>query len=275
MDDQLAANRANWDDRVPIHMASRFYDVAGWSASERLPSERERALIGDVTAKSLVQLQCHIGLETLQWARAGARVTGVDFSRAAIDAARSLAARTGLSSRATFVCSDVYEADVALDAGTFDIVYVSIGSLGWLPEVRRWAKVVANLLAPGGTFFIHDVHPFSSCLDDQGERIVYGYFEEPGRPFVSDDDSTYTDGASLANARSYEWNHSLGEIVQALRDEGLVIDELHEHDWTYFQQYPWLVEDHGTFRIPEGRPRLPLTFTLLAHAPGARAASTD
>lgn len=252
-------------------MASRFYDVAGWSASERLPSERERALIGDVTAKSLVQLQCHIGLETLQWARAGAQVTGVDFSRAAIDAARSLAARTGLSSRATFVCSDVYEADLALGAGTFDIVYVSIGSLGWLPEVRRWAKVVANLLAPGGTFFIHDVHPFSSCLDDQGERIVYGYFEEPARPFISDDDSTYTDGASLAHARSYEWNHSLGEIVQALREEGLVLDVLHEHDWTYFQQYPWLVEDNGTFRIPEGRPRLPLTFTMLAHAPRVRA----
>ncbi|MHB1208437.1 MAG: class I SAM-dependent methyltransferase [Acidimicrobiales bacterium] len=267
MDERIAANQANWDDRVPIHLASRFYDVDGWVAREPMPLERESALIGSVAGKTLVQLQCHIGLETLQWARAGAQVTGVDFSRAAITAATDLAARTGLSSRATFVCADVYEADVALAASTFDVVYVSLGSLGWLPDIRHWARVVANVLAPGGTFFIHDVHPMSSCLDDQGERLVYGYFEETGRPIVSDFDSTYTDGGSLAHTRNYEWNHSLGEIIQALLDEGLVIDALHEHDWTVFQQFPWLVEDAGTYRLPDQRPRVPLTFSLLAHAP--------
>lgn len=269
MDDRLAANQSNWDDRVPIHMASRFYDVTKWLSSERMPRERELALIGDPAGKSLVQLQCHIGLETLEWARAGAQVTGVDFSPAAIDAARTLAARTGLSSRATFVCSDVYDADVALGDVTFDIVYVSIGSLGWLPDVARWAKVVANLLSSGGSLFIHDVHPFSSCFDDDGERVVYGYFEEPARPFVSDYDSTYTDGGRLTHVRTYEWNHALGEIIQALLDEGLIIDALHEHDWTYFQQFPWLVETEGVWHIPDARPRRPLSFTVLAHAPRA------
>jgi SAM-dependent methyltransferase len=267
MDEQVAANRANWDDRVPIHLASRFYDVDGWLAREPLPLEREATLIGNVAGKTLVHLQCHIGLETLQWARAGAQVTGVDFSRAAVDAATNLAARAGLSSRATFLCADVYEADTALDAHAFDVVYVSLGSLGWLPDIRLWAQVVGHALAAGGTFFIHDVHPMSSCFDEDGERVVYGYFEESGRPFVSDDDSTYTDGGPLAHVRNYEWNHSLGEITQALLDQGLVIDVLQEHDWTVFQQFPWLVEDAGTYRIADGRPRVPLTFTLVAHAP--------
>ena len=269
MDERLAANRANWEDRVPVHLASRFYDVEGWLASERLPLAREVALLGDVSGKSLVQLQCHIGLETLQWARAGATVTGVDFSPAAIEAATTLGARAGLTPRASFVCSDVYDADIALAGGTFDIVYVTIGSLGWLPDVRRWAKVVANLLTPGGTFFIHDVHPFSACFDDAGERLAYGYFEETEHPLVNDGEATYTDGATLTNTRNYEWNHSLAEIVQALLDQGLVLDALHEHDWTFFQQFPWLVDDAGLFRVPRDRPRLPLTFTLLAHAPRA------
>ncbi len=271
MDERITANRANWEQRVPVHMASRFYDVEGWLASERRPLAREAALLGDVAGRSLVQLQCHIGLETLQWARAGAIVTGVDFSPAAIAAATDLAARAGLTSRANFVCSDVYEADVALAGNVFDFVYVSIGSLGWLPDVRRWARVVSNLLAAGGSFFIHDVHPFSSCFDDEGEQIVFGYFEDPAQPFVSDADSTYTDGAKLAITRNYEWNHSLGEIVQALLDEGLVLDALHEHDWTYFRQYPWLIDDAGTFRIPSDRPSRPLTYTLLAHAPEVHA----
>ena len=270
MDERLATNRANWDDRVPVHLSSNFYDVEGWLSSERLPLARERAILGDVTGKTLVHLQCHLGLETLQWARAGAIVTGVDFSPSAIEAAMSLRERTGLSSRSSFICCDVYDAHVALAGNVFDIVYVSIGSLGWLPDVGRWAHTVTQLLAPGGTLFVHDVHPFSSCFDDDGEKVIYGYFEEPDGPLVSDTDATYTDGPTLTSTRSFEWNHSLSEIVQALRDEGLLLEMFEEHDWTFFQQYPWLIEENGVFRVPADYPSRPLTFTLLLRSPMTR-----
>jgi len=266
MDERLAANRANCDDRVAIHTSSKFYDVEGWLRDAPGPPARELELLGDAMGKSLVQLQCHFGMETLQWARAGARVTGVDFSPAAIDAANDLARRAGLSERATFVCANVYDAPVALAGKQFDIVYVTIGALFWLPDIHAWAKVVADLLAPGGQFYIFEVHPFSMGFDHEGEHVIYDFFNDPESPIVIDDGSTYTDGGSLAHPRTYEWNHSLSEIIQSLIDEGLVIDRFIEHDWTVFQAFPWLEKGvDGIYRIPRSRPRQPLCFTLHAH----------
>ena len=112
------------------------------------------------------------------------------------------------------------------------------------------------------------MHPFASCFDDEGERVIYSYFEESNNPFIDDSVRTYTDGEELTSTRTYEWNHSIGEVVAALIARGLVIDSLTEHDWTLFQQFPWLVETaSGPLVVPEGRPRIPLSFTVLAHAP--------
>jgi SAM-dependent methyltransferase len=207
-------------------------------------------------------------MDTLQWARAGATVTGLDFSPVAIDKANSLAERAGLTERASFVCADVYDAPQALSGRRYDVVYVSLGALCWLPNVAAWGAVVAELLTPGGRLYLHDGHPFTSCFDDDGELIVYSYFEEPDDPFVSDSSSTYTDGDALNAIRTYEWSHSVGEIVAALVGHGLVLDSLTEHDWTLFRRFPWLEESpSGVLVTPEGRPRIPLSFTLLAHAP--------
>src|SRR5262249_8861246 len=149
--------------------------------------------LGDIKGLSLLHLQCHFGLDTLQFARAGAQVTGLDFSRTAIEGARDLAQRAELADHATFVCSDVYDAVTALDARVFDIVYVSVGALSWLPDVDRWARRTASLVTPGGRFYIHDGHPLAWALSDDGLRIQHTYFEEPD-PFVDDSGATYTDG---------------------------------------------------------------------------------
>jgi SAM-dependent methyltransferase len=268
LDDLLAANRANWDDRTAIHLSSRFYDVEGWLRDERGPPARERSALGEVRGLDLVHLQCHFGLDTLQWARVGARVVGVDFSAVAVDAARELASRSGLAERARFVCADVFDAAAALDGATFDIVYVSLGALCWLPSVDRWASQVGALLRPGGRCYVHDGHPLSWALDDDEFAIRYSYFEE-SEPYVSDLDTTYTDAdRPIRHVRSYEWNHGIGEIVTALVAHGLRIDSLVEHDWTVWPRFPWLVAE-GTHRwvLPPGMPRIPLTFTLLAHTP--------
>lgn len=268
MDPRLEINRTNWDSRVQIHAQSRFYDVEGWLRDAPGPPTREVEALGDVTGKTLVHLQCHFGMDTLRWARAGAVVTGVDFSAAAIDEARSLAQRAGLSDRSTFVCANVYDAARVLFGARFDVVYVSLGSLCWLPDVYAWGEVVADLLEPGGRLYIHDVHPLSECLARDGERVTYGYFQEPNDPLVFNDASTYTDGGKLSTTTTYEWNHSIGEIVASLMSRGLVLDALSEHDWTVFQQFPWLIETApGVLGIPSDRPRIPMSFTILARSP--------
>jgi SAM-dependent methyltransferase len=267
-DELMAANKANWDDRTSVHLASGFYDVEGWLRSGRGPREREVAALGDVAGLSLVHLQCHFGLDTLAWARAGATVTGLDFSPAAVDAARNLAERSGLASMARFVCANVYEARRALDHENFDIVYVSLGALCWLPDVARWAQEVGGLLKPGGRFYIHDVHPVAWALDEDGRLLAYSYFEEDD-PYVDDSEATYTDAdRGIEPRRTYEWNHGIGEIVTALTSQGLKLEWLVEHDWTVLQRFPWLVEDsNGNWTSPPGAPRLPLTFTILASRP--------
>jgi SAM-dependent methyltransferase len=266
VDERLAANRANWDDRTGIHLDSAFYDVEGWVRRAPGPRTREIDALGDVAGLSLVHLQCHIGLDTLQFARAGARVTGLDFSPAAITAAQDLADRSGLTDQSHFVCADVYDSVNALGSATFDIVYVSLGALCWLPSVDRWAEQVAALLTPGGRLYLHDMHPVEWALADDEAVFAHPYFEETD-PYVDDSESTYTDSdRPLVNRRSYQWNHSLGEIVTAVIRHGLTLDSLIEHDWTVRPRFHWLVandKDHWT--TPAGMPRLPLSFSLLAH----------
>jgi SAM-dependent methyltransferase len=265
MDKWLEANQANWNDRVGIHVASRFYDVDGWLSNEPGPTPLELQALGSVEGLSLVHLQCHFGLDTLRWARVGATVTGVDFSPAAIAEATTLAERAGLDERSRFVCSTVYDAPEALAGERFDVVYVSLGSLCWLPSIEMWAHSVAKLLRPGGRLYLHDVHPLSNSLDDDGEHFTFGYFEAT-EPLIFDSTETYTDGDGIESTTTYEWNHSLAELFGALRVNGLVIDAFDELDWTVWHQFPWLEESvEGTWTIPADRPRIPIAFTLVAH----------
>jgi SAM-dependent methyltransferase len=261
----LAANRDNWNDRATVHLASNFYDVAGWLREERGPRQCELEALGDVSGLRLVHLQCHFGLDTLALARAGARVTGLDFSPVAIAAASDLAERAGLSERSRFVCANVYDAVEALGGETFDIVYVSLGAVNWLPSIVRWAAVVGALVAPGGRLYLHDTHPLPGALSDDDLSFVYSYYEE-AEPYVDDSNVTYTGtGETIAHRRSYDWNHSLGEIVTALIDHGLRITRLTEHDWAPWQRWPFLVAvGYHQWTMPPDRPRIPLSFTLLA-----------
>ena len=109
-------------------------------------------------------------------------MTGLDFSPAAVEAARALAERAGLADRAEFVCAPVAAAVDALGARTFDIVYVSLGALCWLPAIDEWATQVAALLRPGGRLFLHEAHPLSLALDGDDLTVVYPYFERPPLP---------------------------------------------------------------------------------------------
>lgn len=265
--DPQAANLHWWETTVPVHLASDFYDVEGWLADGQGPRPREAAVLGDVTGLDLVHLQCHFGKDTLSWARVGARVTGLDFSPTAIEAARALAGRAGLSDRAEFVCAPVSEAVSVLGGRSFDVVYVSLGALCWLPDIEVWAGQVAGLLRPGGRLFLHEVHPVSQALADDSLTVVYPYFEEPV-PYREAEAGTYADPTAveaLPGDPTFTWNHGIGEILGALLRHGLRIDVVDEHDWTSFPRFPWLVRRGSEeYVTPPDRLRVPLSFTLLA-----------
>jgi SAM-dependent methyltransferase len=254
-------NRSWWDERVPLHVASEFYEVDAFKAGGNALRPFELAEVGDVSGRSLLHLQCHFGLDTLSWARLGARVTGLDFSAPAIEAARSLAAETGLD--AEFVTAGVYDAPRTLGERRFDIVYTGLGALNWLPDIQRWASVVAQLVAPGGFLYLSEFHPITSVFADDDLTVERDYFQH--EPFLYDEPGTYADlEAPTEHNRTEEWEHGLGEVVSALIGAGLTMELLHEHDYTLFPRWPFLEQRGGFYRQPEGRPRLPLIYSLRA-----------
>jgi SAM-dependent methyltransferase len=255
------ANRAMWDERVPIHVGSDFYDLDGFlaGASPLRPFELDE--VGDVAGKRLVHLQCHFGLDTLDWARRGAQVVGLDFSGEAVAAARDVASRAGID--AEFVEANVYDAVTALGGRTFEIVYTGLGAIIWLPDIVRWAAVVAELLAPGGVLYLSEFHPITHVFGDDELTVEHEYFG--GEPVMWDEPGTYADlAATTEHNRSFEWNHGLGEVVSAVIGAGLTVELLHEHDHTVFPRWPFLVQDGTIWRMPEDRPSLPLMYSLRA-----------
>ena len=266
-DDYVEINRANWDSRVPFHeqgyRLERFRDdPAHLSGVVRF----DRPLLGDVAGLDVVHLQCHIGTDTLSLARLGARMTGLDFSVPAIDVARRLAVDCG--TEITYVAGEVYDAVEVLGRERFDLVYTGIGALCWLPDVCRWAQVVADLLRPGGRLFIREGHPMVWSLCDprpDGLLVVeYPYFEvEGGTPFS--EATSYVDHeGELASPDIVSFNHGLAEVVNALWAAGMQLTLFEEH-----RSVPWnvageaMVEDEtGEWTLRDQPERLAATYTI-------------
>ncbi|AZK95515.1 MULTISPECIES: class I SAM-dependent methyltransferase [Streptomyces] len=264
-------NKSNWDERVPIHMTGDFYEIDAFLAGKDPLRDFEVAEVGDVSGRSLLHLQCHIGLDTLGWARHGAsRVVGLDFSEPAVESARALAAKIGLGpERAAFVAADVYDAAAAVPEGPYDIVYTGVGALSWLPDIKRWAETAASFVAPGGFLYLAEFHPITDVLDDEtGSRIVHDYFAR--EPWQEDEPGTYADrSAETVHNRTVEWQHPIGEVVSALCATGLRLEFLHEHDVSLFERFDSLEKRDGYLRFPAGQPRVPLMYSLKASRPAA------
>ncbi len=270
MDAFMKANRLSWDERVPIHLrdSTGFYRVQAFRDGSDALNPIESAELGDLSGRRLLHLQCHIGLDTLVLARRGAEVVGLDFSAAAIAAARQLAEEAGLA--ADFVEGNVYDAP-DLVRGPFSVVYSSWGAIIWLPDLQRWAQIIADLLGPGGFFYLADCHPGLLPLEEEDGRLVfrYGWRSDPGVPDVFDEPTTYNgDPQILENKRTYEWAHPFSRIVGALLGAGLSLDFLNEHETLPWQFFPMMVRGNdGWFRMPDGHVPLPLSFSLKASKP--------
>ncbi|HET6937449.1 MAG TPA: class I SAM-dependent methyltransferase [Nocardioides sp.] len=273
-DDYRTLNRLSWDERAPAHAASPGYNLDAFRQDPKYLSDVVRfdlPLLGDVSGLRGVHLQCHIGTDTISLARLGARMTGLDFSPAAVAQATQLSEELGAG--VDFVEADVYDAAEVLPAGEFDLVFTGIGALCWLPSVSRWAEVVATLLKPGGRLFIREGHPMMWALADplpEGRlELDLPYFELE-EPNVWDEGGTYvaTDVEFQHNVTK-EWNHGLGEIVTALLDQGLVLETLVEHDSVPWDAFPGYSEElpDGEHRLSDRPWRLPHSYTISARKP--------
>jgi SAM-dependent methyltransferase len=263
-------NRATWDERAPAHAASPDYGLSRFVADPDHISDVVRfdlPRLGDVRGLRGVHLQCHIGTDTVSLARLGARMTGLDFSAAALVEARRLV--TAIGSDVDFVEGDVYDAVDLLGAEAYDLVFTGIGAIGWLPSIRRWADVVGGLLRPGGRLFIREGHPVLWSIDEtQTDRLVIGYpYVERPEPTVWDEAGTYvqTDVEFVHNL-THEWNHGLGEIMTALIGAGLSITAFEEHDSVPWEALPGQMErvELGEWRLADRPWRLPHSYTLQA-----------
>ncbi|GIF17715.1 SAM-dependent methyltransferase [Actinoplanes tereljensis] len=266
MTDYLDVNRANWDERASAHAASPGYPVSRMAEDPSYLSETVQfdvPLLGPLTDQRGIHLQCHIGTDTLSLARLGASMTGLDFSGKSLDEARKIAPDI------RFVQSDVYDAVAAAGTG-YDFVYTGVGALIWLPDIARWARVVASLLRPGGRLFIREGHPMLWTLDEEapGSDLIvkYPYFE-PAEPLIFSSDGTYVEtDTEFSHTTTHEWNHGLGEIVSAVLDAGMTLTGLVEH-----QSVPWLALpgrmhelSGGEWQLTDNPDRLPHSYTLQA-----------
>lgn len=270
MSHYLDVNRANWDDRAAAHAASPDYFFDRFVADSQFLSEVVRfdlPLLGDVRGVRGVHLQCHIGTDTISLARLGATMTGLDFSSASVAEARRLAALAGTP--VDYVESNVYDALDVLEPATYDLVFTGIGALCWLPDIRRWAEVVAALLRPGGRLFIREGHPMLWALDEAcTDTLVVGYpyFERP-EPMIDDDPGTYVaTQAEFTHNVTHSWNHALGETITALLDAGMQLTGLVEHDSVPWEALPGQMEpgELGEWRVADRPWRLACSYTLQA-----------
>jgi SAM-dependent methyltransferase len=269
VDSYVEVNRANWDSRVLHHL--KGYELDNFRSDPTFLSEVVRfdlPRLGDITGLDVVHLQCHIGTDTMSLARLGARsVTGLDFSPAALQAARTLADECGTN--VTYVESEVYGAVDALGVDGFDLVFTGVGALCWLPDIRRWAEVVAQLLRPGGRLFIREGHPMLWALSEPRPdgllTLEYPYFETEGVRFS--ETHTYVEHEeALTSPDSVSFNHGLGEIITALMSAGLDLTSLEEHDSVPWNALGEEMEDvgGGEYRLREEPLRLAASYTLQA-----------
>ena len=267
----MAVNHRMWDESVPLHVASRSYDVPGFKRGRNplLPCEIDA--LGSVRGKRLLHLQCHFGMDTLSWARLGARVTGVDYSAPAIEAATRLAAEIGVPAR--FVRSDVYRAASHVD-GHFDVVYTGKGALCWLPDLGPWAKTVAHFLKPGGRLFyledhpMAEVHEWGTAEKDLVRRQRY-FRRTPGR---DETPGTYAaPTAKMRNVVTYWWMHPISDAINALTAAGLRVESVREFPYTYWHRFPTMHRDRqGYWHLNDGEGTLPLMYYVVARKPSRR-----
>lgn len=256
----IEINRAAWNKKTLVHFGSEFYDMPSFLKGASSLNDIELTLLGKVEGKSILHLQCHFGQDSISLARMGASVTGVDLSDVAIDKAREINEQT--KSTCEFICCNVYDLQKHLKK-QYDIVFTSYGTIGWLPDLEEWAKLIAGFLKPGGRFIFAEFHPVVWMFDDDFERIGYNYFKD--QPIIETQEGTYADRTAPIKQESVGWNHSTSEVLNALLNNGLRLSCFNEYDYSPYNCFKHMVEvEPKKFRIKHLGNKIPMVFALEA-----------
>lgn len=256
----IEINRNSWNNRTEAHLKSEFYDLDGFLKGKSSLNDIELNLLGDIQRKSILHLQCHFGQDTISLNRIGATVTGIDLSDQAIESARKIAKET--NSAATFICCDIYELPKHLDQ-QFDIVFTSYGTIGWLPDLDKWARVVSTFLKPGGKFVFVEFHPVVWMFDDNFDKIGYRYFNSGA--IVETESGTYADKTADISQEYVMWNHGLSEVINSLISNGMEIQTLDEFDYSPYDCFNKTIEfEAGKYRIAHLGDKIPMVYSISA-----------
>ncbi|WP_299106472.1 class I SAM-dependent methyltransferase [uncultured Winogradskyella sp.] len=253
-------NRATWNKKVAIHSQSEMYDLDAFKKGKSSLMPYELKALGNVKDKFLLHLQCHFGQDTLSWSRMGAKCVGVDLSDEGVKLAKQLNTELGLN--AEFVCCNVLDTSEHV-IETFDIVFTSYGTIGWLPDLKPWAKMIAERLKVGGIFYIVEFHPIAWMFDytDGKSEMKYHYSQDD--VIYDEYEGTYANQDSKMISKEYGWNHGLSEVVNSLIEAGLTIDCLNEYDESPYDVFPDLVKtDSEMYKIKDQK--FPMIFELKA-----------
>jgi len=258
--DYININKQTWNNKTDVHIASDFYDMKGFLEGKSTLQSIELELLGDLKGKKILHLQCHFGQDTMTFSRMGAQATGVDLSDKAIERAREYSAQLNLDTQ--FVCCDIYDAPNHLDE-KFDMVFTSYGTIGWLPDLDKWANVISHFLKPSGLFVMADFHPVVWMFDDYFKEIGYNYFKSD--PIIESYTGTYADRYSSIETKTISWNHSTSELLNALITKGLEINCFNEYDYSPYNCFNETEEfESGKFRIKHLGNKIPMVYALTA-----------
>ena len=261
MENYLNINKNSWNQKVDPHLKSDFYFVEEFIQGKSSLSEIELQFLQNIEGKKILHLQCHFGQDSISLSRLGAKVTGIDLSDKAIDAAKNLAEKCGTDTK--FICCDVYSLPELLDE-KFDIVFTSYGTIGWLPDLELWAKVIAHFLKPDGTFVFAEFHPAVWMYDDDFSEVKYSYFNTGA--ITETYEGSYADQNAPIVQEYVMWNHSISEVVNSLLANGLSIETLNEFNFS-----PWPCFKHnqeiekGRYIIPQFEGKMPMVYAIKAN----------
>ncbi|SDG03136.1 class I SAM-dependent methyltransferase [Epilithonimonas hungarica] len=259
-DNYLEINRDSWNTRTEAHINSDFYNLDAFLKGKSSLKDIELNLLGDLTGKSVLHLQCHFGQDSISLSRLGADVVGVDLSNVAIEQAQKFAEQ--LNAPVQFICCDVYNLPDHFDR-QFDIVFTSYGTIGWLPDLDRWAKIISKFLKPGGTFVFVEFHPVIWMFDSAFKKIEYRYFNSGA--IIETEKGSYADKEADIEVKTIGWNHSLGEVFSSLIQNGLVITYFEEFDYSPYNNFSHSVESEpGKFRVAHLADKIPMVYALSA-----------
>ena len=256
----IEINRQSWNTKTEVHLQSEFYDLEGFVNGKTSLNEIELNLLGNINGKTILHLQCHFGQDTISLSRLGATVTGVDLSDKAIESAKQIAAKTG--SNTTFICCDIYDLPNHLDQ-QFDVVFTSYGTIGWLPDLDKWAKIVSRFLKPNGQFVFVEFHPVVWMFDDNFDKIGYRYFNSGA--IIETESGTYADKNAPITQEYVMWNHGLSEVINSLLNNGLQLQQLNEYDYSPYNCFNKTIEfEPKKYRIEHLENKIPMVYAVVA-----------